>query len=93
MTRFIAQDVGRVWVGISVYASHTPFDLHATLVRYGRVAGIALRRAGSGHVVDGSKCSAANVFADAVGGLEDTPMAFEVQVVVDQASESNDGLT
>jgi len=53
--------------------------------------GFALGRTRVGHSVDGSKCSAADIFADTVGGLEDTSMAFEIQMLIGKASVSNDG--
>lgn len=73
-TRFVIKGFARVGIGVSVYASDTRFGFHATTVSHGGVTRFALGRARLGHIVHRFKCSAANILADAVDGLEDAPM-------------------
>jgi len=61
----------RVGVRVTVYVSHTRFGFHAATVGHGGVTRGALGRARLCQAVDGPKCSAANILADAVSGLED----------------------
>jgi hypothetical protein len=76
--RFFTKDFARVGVGDSVDMSDTNLDFRATTVDYGGVTGFALGCARLGHTVDGFKCFAAKILADAVGGLEDASMMSEM---------------
>ena len=77
-TRLVVEGITSVWVGVSVYVSHSRFYLHPTAFYHGGVVGRLLGRAGIFYVVDGPKGSAANILANAVNGLEDTSTISEI---------------